>query len=301
MIPPAASVIVALNPHEGDIDRVIEAYRRQAGVEGGFELIVVDNGSRPALARRPLDDAAEPRIRWIETSRRGRAAANNAGVRASASSTLIFVADDFIPAPTLVRAHVGFHRNLTADGVGIGPAFFTPECRDDPFRRWLEDSGRLFGVPFRTAASRWPRDFLYLGNASMPRGLYEALGGFDETFEHDLFDDLEFSLRLADRGVPTHLLTKALAWHDHAVTLEERLQAMHRSGAAARRYDEARQGRRPWADLVDQPLESLSARVGRGCEADASAARRFDYFSALVDLAFVRGYRGLAGGATAAR
>ena len=176
-------------------------------------------------------------------------------------------------------------------GVGIGPAFFTPECRADAFRRWLEDSGRLFGVPFRTAASQWPRDFLYLGNASMPRELHQALGEFDEAFEHDLFDDLEFSLRLVEQGVVTHLVPKALAWHDHAVTVHERLEAMRRSGAAARGYDETRRGRGPWSALADQSIDALAARVARGCDEQAGAARRFDYFSALVDLAFVRGYR----------
>ena len=294
MTRPLASVIVALNPHEGTIADTLQAYRQQAGIDGEFELVIVDNGSRPGQRRPGFDDVANVRLRWGELRKPGRAAANNAGVRAATADVLIFVADDFIPARTLVRAHIEFHRHLMATSVGIGPAYFTRECRDDAFRCWLEDSGRLFGVPFRTAATQWPRDFLYLGNASMPRELHDALGGFDETFEHDLFDDLEFSLRVAERGIRTHLLPKALAWHDHAVTLNERVQAMHRAGAAARHLDDTRQGARPWAALVEQPVEPLAERVACGADVEQARAGRFDYFSALMDLAFVRGYRGLA-------
>jgi len=292
-----ASVIVALNPHEGGLDRVLDAYRAQAAGALRFELIVVDNGSRH-LPEAPSSPAAPDglRVHWIESDKPGRAAANNAGVRAAHSRTLIFAADDFIPGPSLVRAHVEFQRHLQSAAVGIGPAFFTPDCRADPFRTWLEDTGRLFGVPFRTAGSNWPRDFFYLGNASFSRAVYEEAGGFDEDYAYDLFDDLAFGLRIAARGVSTHLLPKALAWHDHAVTIEERALAMRRSGAAARHFDDAHPGRStPWSALATRSPADLADRMQRARAHEGSPTRRFDYFSASMDLAFVDGYRDVGG------
>jgi GT2 family glycosyltransferase len=290
-----ASVIVALNPHESDFRAILDAYGRQTGVEGYFELIVVDNGSRPGVEQRCVEQARSGLpVRWMESRTAGRAAANNVGARASTAKLLIFVADDFVPGPTLVRAHIEFHRHLIGPAVGIGPVLFTSDCRADPFRRWLEDSGQLFGVPFLTAALNWPREFFYVGNASLSRDLWTRLGGFDEAFEHDLFDDLEFGMRLQAQHVPTHLLPKALAWHDHPVTLGERTQAMYRSGVAARRHEQRRPGPRPWAAIAELPLEVLERRVKEGRRAGVmNLEQRSDYFRALMDLAFVRGYHGL--------
>lgn len=293
-----ASVIVALNPHEGDIGTILDGYAVQAGMQGRFELIIVDNGTRPGAATRCAEHAvAFPglRVRCVESPTPGRAAANNAGVRAAEGDLLIFVADDFVPGLTLVRSHVEFHRYLVRPAVGIGPAYFTTGCRTDPFRRWLEESGRLFGVPFRTAAQNWSRDFFYVGNASLARELYQRVGGFDETFEYDLFDDFEFGMRLRVHDVRTHLLPKALAWHDHAVTLAERMTAMRRSGEAACRYEQRWPGVRPWAAIADLPLEALAREVAETRRAGVeNVQRRADYFRALMDLAFVQGYHGLA-------
>lgn len=290
-----ASVIVATNPHDGDLRRVLEGYALQKGMQGGFEVVVVDDGSREDVAgacARSASAAPALQVRCLRSATRGRAAANNAGARAAAADLLIFVADDFIPGPTLVRAHVEFHRSLVGPAVGIGPARFTASCRDDAFARWLEDSGRLFGVPFRTAAPEWTRDFFYVGNASLARDLCERVGGFDETFEHDLLDDFEFGLRLRSHDVRTHLLPKALAWHDHAVTLAERWLAMHRSGAAARRYDRATPGTRPWSAIASQPVAALARRVEHAARGDVAGERTDGYFRALMDLAFVQGYEG---------
>jgi cellulose synthase/poly-beta-1,6-N-acetylglucosamine synthase-like glycosyltransferase len=293
-----ASVIVALNPHEGDVHTILDAYAVQAGMQGRFELIIVDNGTRPGAAARCAEHALtvpELRARCVESPTPGRAAANNAGVRASKADLLIFVADDFLPGPTLVRAHVEFHRSLVRPAVGIGPAYFTAGCRADPFRRWLEESGRLFGVPFRTAAPNWSRDFFYVGNASLARGQYERVGGFDEAFEFDLFDDFEFGMRLRAHGVRTHLLPKALAWHDHAVTMPERMKAMRRSGEAACLYEQRQPGVQPWAALADLPLAALALRVEETRRPGAeNVQRRGDHFCALMDLAFAQGYHGLA-------
>ena len=183
---------------------------------------------------------------------------------------------------------------MHCNAVGIGPAYFTASCRGDPFPRWLEDSGKLFGVAFRNPALHWPREFFYAGNASLTRRLFETLGGFDETGEYDLFDDLEFGMRLRGEGVHTHLLPKAVAWHDHVVTIAARSVAMHRSGAAAARLEQRRPAHRPWAAVADLSLDRLVAQLQ--ATAPSGQANEHDgfVFGVLMNLAFVQGYRGLA-------
>jgi GT2 family glycosyltransferase len=215
-----ASVVIALNPHENDFERVMEAYRRQTAPRSSFEIIVVNGGARTDVQAKVQRASGNMFVRVIEIELRGRAAANNAGVRAARSDLIAFMADDFVPCTTLVRAHIDFHRHASARAIGIGPAFFADELREDPFRRWLEDSGLLFGIAFAMVGNDWPEGFFYVGNASMQRSLFEDLGRFDEAFDHDLTDDFEFSLRLRRQGVRTHFLPKARCSHEHEVTRE---------------------------------------------------------------------------------
>jgi GT2 family glycosyltransferase len=299
---PAASVIVALNPHDNDPARVFDAYLRQTARLESFEVVVVNGGARDmaaqAFAKHRRAFPATP-VRLIEIEKRGRSAANNAGARAAQADLLLFVADDFIPSATLVRAHIEFHRNLAgATAVGIGPAFFVDELRDDPFRCWLEDSGRLFAVPFRFAEPNWPTSFFYAGNASLRRELFDSLGGFDEMFRYDLGDDFAFGLRLRRAGVRSHFLPKAVAWHDHALTLAERIEASRRSGEAARYTTELHGPVPEWEAIIAQPLADIVASVRRAEERERVASTpdtRAGRYQALLDLAFAQGYHGSAG------
>jgi GT2 family glycosyltransferase len=292
------SVVVAVNPHVNDLAAVFEAYLRQTISATAFEVIVVHDGTRDDLARayaEHLSSFAGTPIRLLETGRPGRAAANNAGVRAARSDLIVFVGDDFIPSPTLVRAHFEFHRHARTAAVGVGPSLFPEKLREDPFRRWLEDSGELYGFPFRLAEQSWSRDFFYAGNASLGRALFEDVGAFDESFLHDLYDDYEFGVRLRAKGICTHYLPKAVAWHDHVVDLAERAQAMRRSGAAARQCERGYPALRPWAALAERSIAGLAADVRRAGErhlSKPSSATRGEWYLALMNLAFAKGYHG---------
>jgi len=288
-----ASVVIALNPHENDFERILEAYLHQTAPSSSFEIIVVNGGARADVQAKLKRASRIMPVRMIEIERYGRAAANNAGVRAAQSDLIVFMADDFVPCTTLVRAHIDFHQHARARAVGIGPAFFADGLREDPFRRWLEDSGLLFGIAFGMAGNEWPEGFFYVGNASMHRSLFEELGRFDEAFGHDLTDDFEFSLRLRRQGVRTHFLPKARCSHEHDVTLGERIEASRRCGEAARRVS-ARHGRiAQWAALYEQPLEQVVCAARRAEEDDAggsTAETRAARFQSLLNLAFARGF-----------
>jgi GT2 family glycosyltransferase len=280
--------------------RVLDAYLVQTPAAGAFEVLVVDNGSRAGLADAYADHvraAPHTPVRILAVAEPGRAAANNAGARAARADILIFVADDFIPAPTLVGAHRVFQASLMAERVGIGPAFFPEPLARDPFRHWMEATGHLFGVPFRTAGYSLPPHYFYVGNASLRRTLFDRLGGFDEAFQHDVGDDSEFGCRLAAADIRSTFLPKALAWHDHEVTFAERLEAVTRGGAASRICESMHPGDMPWAALVATSipvLETEAARAVTAERASSTPATRADCYRRLLNLAFVRGYLGAA-------
>ena len=294
--PGCASVIVALNPHDHDFVATMDAWAVQAGA-GDHEVIVVHDGCRPSLrseyAAHRWRHPSTP-VRIVESGAPGRAASNNAGVRASRGDLLVFVADDFRPSRGLVAAHRAFHALIGRPAVGVGPGYFAEALRDVPFLRWLEDTGQIFGVVFPLAGVEWSGDFYYVGNASMPRAVHDAVGGYDETYRHDLFDDWEFAQRLFAAGLAVRFVPRAIAWHDHDVTLEERALAMRRLGACVAARERAMPGPPPWVELTRlsvRDLEEDLREVRRRLDAPASIVAWRHLWSAELNLAFVRGYR----------
>jgi GT2 family glycosyltransferase len=292
------SVVVALNPHQNDLALVFDSYIGQTGA-GTFEVIVVDGGGRDH-AERTYDDHRgrfpKTPVRLLKIDGIGRAAANNVGAQAARSRLLLFIGDDFVPGPTLVRAHIELHRNILHGAVaGIGPSYFPESLRGDPFRCWLEDSGLLFGVPFRLAAAHWPRAFFYAGNSSISRATYDRLGGFDDAL-HDTGDDFDFGLRLRAAGGVSHFLPKALAWHDHPLTLSERADALRFSGERARRII-ARHGEiAEWTRFLAVPISDFAtaaAEAEKRHRAASGAVTRIACYQSLLDLAFAEGLRGV--------
>lgn len=290
-----ASAIVALNPHDHDLGSVLDAWATQVSA-GDYEVIVVHDGCRPTLA----SEYARHRLRYPGTPVRvvasevpGRAASNNAGVRASRGDLLLFVADDFRPCAGLLAAHRAFHGAIGRPAVAIGPGYFETSKRADPFIRWLEDSGRIWGFAFASARLQWPKGVFYVGNASLPRTVFDRAGGFDERYRHDLFDDWEFGQRLAEAGHATHFVPRAIAWHDHDVTLEERLVAARRMGECVADYERTRPGQAPWPEMGTvsiEELERLHRTIAQRADATGSFADRVFFWKTALALAFARGY-----------
>ena len=292
-----ASVIVALNPHDHALVPVLDAWATQAAA-GDYEVIVVHDGCRPTLsaeiARHGLRHPATP-VRVVASATPGRAASNNAGVRASRGDLIVFVADDFRPSAGLLAAHRAFHELIGRPAVGIGPGYFEASKRADPFVRWLEDSRAIWGVAFGSARLCWQDDFFYVGNASMPRAIFEATGAFDEGFRNDLFDDWEFAQRLATTGATRHFVPRAIAWHDHDVTLKERLVAARRMGECMARYERTRSVPPPWAAsgmLSAEELPRVAAELARTPPGSGSFAERVMQWKMELALALAQGYHG---------
>jgi glycosyltransferase involved in cell wall biosynthesis len=164
-----------------------------------FEIVVCDDGSTD---RTPEILASFPGIRVVRQENRGRAAACNAAIAASHGELLTsFDADDLWPEKrlTLQATYLLEHRE-------IGCVLGRQEWMNPP--PWLGRDpvyGDLDGVP--------------IGSAMFTREVYDAIGGFDETFLHS--EDMDLLVRMREHGVPIAVLSEIVLYrraHDEQMT-----------------------------------------------------------------------------------
>ena len=85
-------MIIPVRDDQAGLDRCLEAVLRQDTGPGGFEVIVVDDGSRAALR-------CVPGVRYLSQDQVGSYAARNLGIAAARGAVLAFTDADCIPDP----------------------------------------------------------------------------------------------------------------------------------------------------------------------------------------------------------
>ncbi len=292
----SVSVVVPVGHHD-TLGKLLDALAGQAVKE----VIVAAGGDllEAELAALPPRDRAYELHAAPAPEAGGRAAAFNGAIERATGDLVLLLVDDFVPGPALLEEHLAVHAEHPRPEVAaLGPGYFPPELRGSRFRRWLEDSGELFGWSFTTAGPP-PPSFWYCANTSLKRSFLLEGRLFDERLVQEAWDDYELGLRLAERGMEVVYAPGAAAVHDHPLSLEERRRVMGNAGEAAAVFDSIYpRPHRFWSgtDPSESTLE-LAARAALlharhrllGREADLHGE-----YSARMRLAFIEGYRSVA-------
>jgi GT2 family glycosyltransferase len=216
MTPPAVSAVV-VSYNCADLLRTALASLSEQEVDGGLEIIVVDNAS--------ADDGADvaaafPGVEVVALERNvGFAAANNVGARRARGGVLLFANPDVEAPPRVVAALNDFLlRNNAA--AAVGPKLVGRDGRLQRFcaRRFPTAWNLLFQVSgigeSRWAGASWahrfyPARYYEVGPARaealagafmiVRRGVFEEVGGFDEGYF--LYgEDVDLCRRLSAAG-----------------------------------------------------------------------------------------------------
>ena len=204
-----------------------------AGLEGQdypralFEVVVVDDGSRPPL-RVPASTALP--VRTVRQERRGfgLARARNTGARAALHDILVFLDSDVIAEAGLLSAHARWH-HAVSDALTLGSYNYVSvegmdaaAVRDRPGSLAELFAGRPFDRPWlerhmaRTADLTSGHDDLFravTGLLGVSRAFFEEVGGFDESFVRYGGEDTEFGYRVQMRGGLLVPAPDAFGWH----------------------------------------------------------------------------------------
>lgn len=203
-----------------------------AGLEGQtyprelFEVVIVDDGSDPPLVRptSPLN------VKIIHQDNRGfgAARARNNGARAASHDILVFLDGDMIAEAGWLAAHarwhhivsdaltLGFYARVSVDGIDASTIRERHSSLEALFSD-RESDPSWTGHMVRTDQLTSKHDNLFRavtsGNLGIGKAFYEALGGFDESFNRHGSEDIEFGYRGQTCGGLLIPSRDAFAWH----------------------------------------------------------------------------------------
>jgi cellulose synthase/poly-beta-1,6-N-acetylglucosamine synthase-like glycosyltransferase len=230
---PAVTVVVPTYNRAASLARLLDALAACDGPAGGFDVIVVDDGSAdgtPDVVRRSMVGA-----RYVRQANRGPAAARNAGWRLARTPLVAFTDDDTVPDRRwLVDLVDELHARpeVAALGGAIRPVR----------RSVLADFVQLERLVDHGVGDDGNVRYLVTANAAWRVDALRALGGFDERFPTAAGEDVDLSRRLIGRGGRLGVTTRAVVLHDHRTTLPDLLRTYLRHGTSrhtlARRHAE---------------------------------------------------------------
>ena len=192
------SVIVPTHNRRAFLRGLLDALAVQDYPADRWELVIVDDGSSDDTVSylesgggtRPTNSVV------VSQQQSGPAAARNNGARTARGRALLFLDDDMIASPSLIREHAEAHLHATRLVV-IGHLTLPTEGRD-PWVAW-EDAQMTRHFDALKNGRRVPgaRDF-FSGNCSVSTTLFNETGGYDTTLKRT--EDVELGYRLQAAG-----------------------------------------------------------------------------------------------------
>jgi GT2 family glycosyltransferase len=244
---PLVSVVVPSYNRPELAERVLAALAEVVEPEGGFDGVIVDDGSRPAEAEQLAGVAERAGVLVVRRPNGGPSAARNSGIDATTGELVVFLDDDCAPERDwLVRLVEPFGADdptLGAVGGRVRPA---------PPTNWAQK----FCSAIEYATGEQPTfENASTQNACYRRSVLAEVGGFDEGFRHPGGDDPDLSTRTVAAGYRLAYAPDAVVNHNELETYSDFLRHMyHRGLGEARIGTKLGRRRRVLARVVLFPL-----------------------------------------------
>lgn len=231
MMIPAWTVIVPTYNRPRQLARCLDALSRVRPPEGGFELVIVNDGGTAGMANVRRGAAQAPRsVRFVTQAHAGPAVARNRGARMAAGTWLAFTDDDCVPSPDWL---VAFERALTTHPHALAGGVVRNALPDSVFS---EASQRLvdFVAAWFDGAAR--ERFFTSNDLALSRAAFLDAGGFDPAFGTNAGEDREFCDRWSAQGRESILVADAVVDHRHELFLGSYLRQHYGYGRGAARF-----------------------------------------------------------------
>ena len=216
---PDISLIMPCYNRAHDLRRSLEAYDRQLG-EPSFEMIAVDDGSNDETNEILISFQPENfSLRVIRSERnQGPAMARNIGISHSVAPLLLFVGDDILPDPYLVKGHLEAHRFYKSDQIALlGKVAWAQDLPINTLMAHIDGIGsQQFSYHYMRDQQVYDFRHFYTANISLKRKMLLTQDWwFDTEFPHAVFEDVELSFRLSQVGMKIIYLAHLIGYHYH--------------------------------------------------------------------------------------
>ena len=145
-----------------------------------YEVIVTDDSSSGVEVEKSLSSGF-PWVKWVRGPRRGPASNRNRGARHARGDWLVFLDDDCLPAPQLLKAYANQFdgKSLALEGAIHSAGDVEQDMAECP----VNTTGGLF----------------WSANIAVERALFEGVGGFDPSYPIAAHEDQDLFIRLSAR------------------------------------------------------------------------------------------------------
>lgn len=211
--------------------------------KNGYEIIVVDDGSQDDTEKIlcNLQKESPVSLRFLFQSNQGQGVARNRGVSEARGDIILFLGDDIMATPSLLKEHARMHQWYPEENAAVlGFITWHPKLLITPLMRFMERGGAILGKwgghQFAYDLLRGKKiadyNFFYTSNISLKRTLLLRFR-FDPWFSGYGWEDIELGYRLTKgAGLVLSYEPSAIAYHDHMITFEQfasRMRAIGRS------------------------------------------------------------------------
>ena len=239
---PELTVIMPTYNRSSIVAKCLAAFASQTVPPDRFEVIVSDDGSNDdtqavatAWVHASCKSAKSPpfKVIYLHQENKGANAARNHAVEKASGRLLLFINDDTIATPDMIKEHIKTHEEYPDENVSVlGKVTISPYIPYSPFARLHLDSGYAI---FKGKRELDWRAF-FTCNVSVKKSLLTPSGGtrpamlFEERIRYH--EDLELSQRLDKYGFKVIYNPAALGYHDHYLTEKEYLNTAAKEGKA---------------------------------------------------------------------
>ncbi|MDF2459430.1 MAG: putative glycosyltransferase [Nitrospira sp.] len=229
---PLFSIIVPTWNRPRQLRACLRALARLDYPKSCFEVIVVDDGSEPALDATDLGGLGS-QVTWLRQSNAGPAAARNAGAEKAQGKYLAFTDDDCMPAPGWLNGFVRAFEEAPQALVGGRTANGLPDNTYSTASQMIVNAAMEYFL-----ATRSKFQFFASNNLAIPADLFHTIGGFDVSFRTS--EDRDFCDRWVREGHRLVYTPNALIQHYHELTFAGFLRQHFGYGKGANRFHRAR-------------------------------------------------------------